>query len=551
MKKSVKSLLCLLLTLGVIFLAGCGNHPGTSNSGDIPTDEPVTELPEESPLSVEESYEYTAISRVYTHPAMLTVERRVDFLSLTNDEGYFFCDTADTEKANGFINAQRTLLQFLRDCGMETPRINYFAMDSDDSFGESEKKRAHMALSDAKSYRQVLITLQTLWGEYTDYGYLYAVSNAVAADLGWQTDTTEYAEQSTLETFFVENPEALNLLYPCFAATYASEETIRNCKTLSTQLLEQIDLRKALAKPVSEQVDDFRVLVDAYAQELSVTFSRQESGYAYYGEYIPLKISTPYVLHMIERGYDDFSRADMEKLGDDTWDYFSEYHAIFATVDIMNEEIARSVEYFGLEDAVGVVAMNWICTESSVELFNKPNQSCYNPGYDDPKFGGTIYLTEIFDYLHEYFHHFEFILDYEIAQTWQSQAFADLGKAQSQHAHRLMERQFSGEPFKGTFFDCYGREYRSGMDDYYDAFDLLCYLAGLYEFDYNTGGADWNSLTHYLLDRYGEDTVVRILLFPEIVETVTGKTWDDLEADWRQHMAEKFKDFEIPDWVNG
>lgn len=551
MEKKIRPFVYILAILMVICLIGCSSQTGTSNSGDIQNEPPATEPPEENLVPIEEIYEYTATGRVYSRPAMLTNEQREEFLSLTTDDGFFFCATADTKKADDFINAQRTLLQFLRDSGMETPKLNYFAMDFDDSFSESEKKRAHIALSASKSYQQVLITLQTLWGDYTDYGYLYAISNAIAAHLGWQTDATETVEQSTIALFFVENPEALNLLYPCFTTTYASEETVRSCKALCKLLIEERDLREVLANPIDEQVNDFRALVDTYAQEISVTFSRQKSGYAYYGEHIPLKIMTTYVQHFIDRDYKDYAQSDLEELGDNTWDYFSDYQSIFATVDIMNEEIARSVEYFGLEEAVGVVTMNWICTESSFKRFDKPNQSCYVPSYDDPMFGGTIYLTEIFDYLHEYFHHFEFITRREISQTWQSQAFADLGKARSQHAHHIMWRQFSEEPFRSTFLDCYGREYQSELDHYYDAYDLLSYLEGNYEFDYHTGGADWNSLTHYLLDLYGEDTVVRILLLPEIVETITGKTWDELQIAWQKYMERKFEHFEIPDWVYG
>ena len=200
MKK--KFLLCSLMLL--VFLAGCGSQ------NDLV---PVT--------SFEESYEYTSITRVYAHPAILTVERQVDYLSLTKDDGFFFCATADKDKADAFVNAQRTLLQFLRDSGVEIPKLNYYAMDTDDSFSESEKKRAHISLSDAKSYRQVLITLQTLWGDYTDYGYLYALANMIAEHLGWQTDSIEEVDQSALNSFFIANPVALNLLYPCFTTDFS------------------------------------------------------------------------------------------------------------------------------------------------------------------------------------------------------------------------------------------------------------------------------------------------------------------------------------------
>jgi len=503
---------------------------------------------------LKESYECSAISRVYSHPAMLTVERQVEYLSLAIDDGWFFCATAASEEADEFINAQRTLLQFLRDSDVETAKLNYYAMDTDDSFSESDKKRAHIALSCTKSYQQVLVTLQTLWGDYTDYGYLYAVSNAIAMHLGWQTDAIEEVEQTALNTFFAENPAALNLLYPCFTTAYASEETVRNCKVLSKQLVKKINLREALAKPIDEQVNDFRALVDVYAQELSVTFSRQESSYAYYGKYIPLKISTPYVQHFIDRDYDDAVRIIQEELGDNSWDYFSDYRSIFTTIDIINEEIASSVTHFDMEEEVGIVAMNWLSAESAAKLSVKDGDyylsNYYTPTYEDLSFAGRIYLTQINAYLHEYFHHLDFTMNHKLDHSWQAQAFAELGRARSLHGHRYFEWDFLyDEIMKGLFLDCFGREYQSGLRDYYEAHDFLCYITNSYEFSYYDGIYAMNSFTYYLLDLYGEDAVYQILWLPETVETVTGKTWEELEDDWQQHLVNKFTGFEVPQWI--
>lgn len=525
MKTKVKILICLFAALLLIFLAGCAAEDPLA---------PVT--------PIEGTYEYTTTSRVYEQPSMLTVAYQVEYLSLTIDDGFFFCNTADIEKADEFVNAQRTLLQFLQNSGLETAKLNYYVMDTDDSFSESDKKRAHIALSHTKGYQQVLITLQTLWGDYTDYGYLHAVANAIAAHLGWQTDAVEEVEQAALNTFFAENPDALNLLYPCFTTIYASEETVWNCEALSKQLLEKIDLREALAKPIDEQLSDFHTLVDAYAQEISVTFSRQESGYAYYGEYIPLKISTTYVLHFIDRDYEDYYLTEMEELGDDSWDYFSDYQSIFETLDTINEEITRSVSHFGLEDEVGIVDMYWLSTESSVARFNKPDYAYYYMQYENAPFDGTIHLTMLDAYLHEYFHHIDAVLSGWLYQTWQEQAFADLGDTQSQYARHVFEWPLlHDEQFQEIFQYIYGREYQGGIDDNYDAYDLFCYGYTSYEFDYEFGRNEWKSLTHYLLDLYGEDTVTKMFLFSENVETITGKTWEELRDDWQQHINKKLE----------
>ena len=93
-----------------------------------------------------------------------------------------------------------------------------------------------------------------------------------------------------------------------------------------------------------------------------------------------------------------------------------------------------------------------------------------------------------------------------------------------------------------------GRTYQPGVDDYFEGYDILCYITGEYELDYLYGRNAYNSFAHYLHDLYGEDTTYQLMLFPETIETVTGKTWEEQEADWLQHMADKFDGIEIPDW---
>lgn len=532
----MKKKLLLYSLVMLIFLTGCAEQNTLA---------PITPL--------EASYEYTTNTRVYARPAMLAVDRRVEYLTLTIDDGFFFCATTNNEEADAFVNTQRTLLQFLRESGVEVPKLNCYAMDFDDHFSESEKKRVHISLSDAKSYRQVLITLQTLWGDYTDYGYLYALANTIAEHFGWQTDSIEEVDQSALNSFFIANPVALNLLYPCFTTDFATDETVRSCKALSRQLLEKIDLRTALTKPINEQLDDFRALGNAYAQEISADFSRHESGYAYYGEYIPLKISTIYAEHFIDRGYEDEYCAAMAELGDDTWDYFSDYQSIFETLDIINEEIARSVAYFGLEDEVGVVAMYWLSTASSAEVHTWMDghriTNYYNSTPDDPLFDGKIRLTRISSYLHEYFHHIEHLINPHLGHTWQSQSFADLGSAQSQYSRRFLETaSMPDELSRELFYAFFGREYQSCLEDYYNVYDMTCYLNRSYQLDYfNVEG--WNSFTHYLLGLYGEEIVPELLLFPDTVETVTGKTGELLQSEWQRYIEDTFKDVEIPNWV--
>lgn len=529
MNKKFNSLLSLLAILTVMFLVGCS----AGNSG----------LPSVTP--VEETYEFTEKNQVYTRPAMTIEERRLDSLTLTLDDGFYFCVTTDTEKATEFINTQRTLLQFLNDSGVETGKLRYYAVDYDDSFSDSENGKAYIALSHAKSYRQVLVTLQTLWGDYTDYGYIYHVANAIAAHLDWQTEAIEPVEQSVLDTFFAKNPDALNLLYPCFTTTYADEETVRNCHALSAQLFEKIDLSKALAKPIEEQVNDFRALVDSYAQERSITFDRQKNGYAYYGEYLPLKILTTYAAHIVDRGYEDSLSPAYEAIGDYSFVYFSDYRSIFEIADLMDKEITSTVEQFNLEDKAGVVIFKWLSEDSLIKRSGKAVNNFYNFTAQE------VYLTTIDAYLHEYAHHLEHLINPNLGTCWQEQAFCEIVRSHAQHGQYQIETAFTlEEDFAELFYNCTGHNYQTGLDDYWEAYDIMCFITGEWDLDYLYGKNGINSFLHYLLDLYGEENTYQLLLFPETMEAVTGKTWEEQEKDWLSYMAEKFEGVEIPDWVS-
>ncbi len=341
-------------------------------------------------------------------------------------------------------------------------------------------------------------------------------------------------EQSVLNSFFAEHPDALNLVYPCFTTTYADEETVRNCYALSSQLFENINLREALAKPVAEQVDAFRALVDTYAQEISVTFERQENGYAYAGEYLPLKVLTTYAKLVIDYDYKE-----------DNYDYFSQYQAIFDTADLINTEITSAVEQFGVQDEAGVITINWINEESAREKSGRP---FYNTYYFSSHEVCTMSMQL---YLHGYFFHIQSLLNPDLGSVWQAQAFGEMGRAHSQYAQDAIEKTFTqDEKFAKLFYDCTGRTYQAGLDDYYEAYDILCYVFNEYKMDYLYGRNGANSFSHYLIDLYGEDTTYQLMLFPDTMESVTGKTWEEQEADWLQYMAEKFEGVEIPAWVS-
>ncbi|MBO7184580.1 MAG: hypothetical protein J6V34_02145 [Oscillospiraceae bacterium] len=536
----------LLAALIVLSFVGCGNNTATTKPSDVPTESPTIEIPEDDLVLVEDHYDFMTQSKVYTRPAMKTEDRRLESLTLSMDDGFFFCLTTDAEIATEFVNTQRTLLRYLKDHGVEIRKLSYYAVDYDDSFSDSEGNRAYIALSHIKSYRQVLATLHALWGDYSDYGYVFHVANAVAEQLGWQTAPVDEVDQATLDTFFAQNPVALNLVYPCFTTTYADEATVRNCYALSRQIFEKIDMEQALAQSIDEQLGVFRGLVDAYAQEISAVFSRQQNGFAYYGELLPLKIMTRYALLVIDYDYKDFYSADWEAAGDYTLDYFSDYQSIIETATLLDEEVSSAVALFNLEEEAGIVIINWMNAESAV---SKSGKAQFNGMYYNAT-PPTAYITQINAYLHEYAHHLQHLLSPTLKECWQSQAFCELIRARDYYSQYAIKRACSTiERYIEMFEYFAGHAYQQGMDDYFELYDIFTYIYDDYSLAYLTGRNPINSFTHYILDLYGEETTYEVMLFPETVEDITGKTWDVLEAEWVQYIKDKFAGKEIPEWT--
>lgn len=153
---------------------------------------------------IQEHYEFKQREKICFLPSFTNENEKAQILSVSTVEGTFVCMTTEESQADSFINAQRTLLHFLQDNGVELRNLNYVAINFDDNFSESEKNTAYIALSSTKTWKQVFVTLQTLWGDFTDYGYVYAMSNAIASHLGWETDDLLNVENDAMDSFSVK-----------------------------------------------------------------------------------------------------------------------------------------------------------------------------------------------------------------------------------------------------------------------------------------------------------------------------------------------------------
>ena len=483
---------------------------------------------------VEETYKYTTKSKNYVQPA--AVDGWVEKVALITDtkDGKFYCFTDDKSAADDFINSQRTLMKYLRKCGVEIGEVESYGTDYGYSFSESNENAVYVALSDMRTWQQVLVTLQTVWGDYTDYGYVYAISNAIAGELEWQTDSVPAFDSAAMDSFFAENPDVINMLYPTFTTKFASEEAVNNSKALAVHLFENIDWKKSLEKTAVEQLDDYYELVSAYAQMLSVPFDRQTCGYAYYGENVKLRIMTTYAELIIDGNYRDVQENIYGE-------YWNDYLSVYETTNTINEEITTAVESFNLDDKAGIVQMKWLDSEN--DMSNKYLKGVRGRYYDSTN---TVYLVSIWPYLHEYYHHIEHILNPNLGAVWQEQAFCELGASYSKYSLIAGENMFATPELGSELYQAFtGNSYQPIRDAYFEGFDILCYAYDYYQLEYTTGAESMNSICRYLVDLYGEKEVYNLLLFPETVVESTGKTWEELQAEWQQYIKDKYSDVVI------
>jgi len=486
-----------------------------------------------------EQYEYKQREKVCFFPSFTNENEKAEILSVSTEDGFFVCMTTDKAQADSFINAQRTLLHFLQDNGVALRELNYVAINFDDNFSESAKNTAYIALSSTQTWQQVLVTLQAIWGDYTDYGYVYAMANTIATHLGWETEAVETAEQSAMDTFFCENPQALNLLYPAFTARYAAEETIRYSKSLSLDLFEHIDLCDVLKKPIETQLDEYEVLLHEYSERIGASFSRQGCDYAYRGPYLPLCIQGTYATHIVDHGYKDYHSDIFE-------DYFSDYVTIYQTAEILDVEIVEAVARFGLEDSAGNIRINWLSEYSAMTKFAKRHvNTCYVSMQE-------AYVTTISLYLHAYYYHIAHLINQNSEIPWQTSAFCEIGRSYSRYALYATEKTFTqNSKWAELFYSFTGHTYQAGMESYFEVFDVLSYaLNDDFILDYHRDGAFLNSFAYYLIKDFGENAIINLMLFPDTVIEVTGKTWEALENEWKQSIMDKYAGKEIPGWLS-
>ena len=486
------------------------------------------------------TYEFLSKQTYMWKPGFLTLDmsstQMVNVLYYNNQSTHFFINTDNTNQANSVVYNELKLINYLKYL-FQNENIPFpnkiYVDDSSSCVSESSASRLLLNFNSVGTYRQVLATLQVIYGDYFNYGYLYALSNYIANELDWKTDVIETIKNDKLVDFFFNNVIALDLTYPVFTEKYFSNESAKYCKALSTILFNQINKNNFLKKSITEQENAFVIAINDYASENSISHNMTSLDFAFYGDTCPLKIKTQYLEIYMSDGHFIDSHNDVFKVSD-----LVGYNNIIDTITKLENEVIFLLDMFSLKDTVETATVYIYSHEACQAIYFKEYANfCYAGA-------GELHVTFISSFLHEYAHYVEYLLNPESPnnERWQSQAFAELCGTYSYYRQRRFYDSYSNPGVPNELVKAYfGKELGFGREETFDYHDAVTHALNDYELTYMAGNR-FSSFSRYLSKIYGESQVMMLMLYPEQVIEFTGKNWETLRFEWELSIKNLFAD---------
>lgn len=439
--------------------------------------------------------------------------------TVVGEHTYEFEPGISEEARNAFVNAQERLCAYLAEHGVSTNGMTVRVLLNYVNRSDSGESCGYFGLDSGKTWRQVLTTLQTALGDYVNYGYLYALANRIAGELGW--------EREQVTGGAVETPELLNLVYPCFDEAYTDSENASACKVLAVALLDDIG-------DIWSEEEFLQARAD-YAQARGIDFTPTYLTFAYNGGSCPLKLRTAYLEIFRNSTYVE----DYVIRGWESKSCFDSLERLLHTFTWLDEQLAAFRELLGVKDE----------TLLPVQLLGKmPALGAYgfeSGGYYYPDDGQRrIIVNSIHVLGHEYVHHLYWLAggcDDPAYEQWCNECVAyylTLGER--------FEMQYLNWTANGLLEKA---EERIGeaYDEYLDYVKFMRISMRMNEdVQYRYYLKYYNDLCssfgEYFERTYGMETFLDCMLHVSKTEELTGKTLEQIVEDWCVDMADPAKD---------
>ena len=509
MKRIFIILLCLFILLSS---AACSTDNSPDNSTDNTAPEPSSPAESELETVIEYHKEHSRINDLCGSGWL--VDEALD-VTILNDNTFRFSSKVTKEERVRFISAQQKICDKLNANGVETKELNFFVLKDIESRAAGETHAVYIDLSQTESAIQVILTLQAIWGEYTNYGYLYALSDKIAQELFQCAKASPDQNIEVLRS----SPEHLNLLYPSFTDEYASEEQIKAVKALSSHILSTMN-------DVFAGESAFCQALDTYADTNGLSLIPTKCRFAYGGGNCSLKIKTAYLDIYLDSDYQGSCQRTEQSIADDPLFNLSSMLKFLAHLD---GELRIIREKFNFSDSKLIPVY---MTELSDKLASGADVS----GWFIPDGSNTrIEAESIYALSHEYVHYIDYRIDTDSNDdvNWCAESLACYFGNSVAYLSRLAIAN-SGDESVLTLDDLsriIGKQYESPLDEIRFQNIMNAHeenhrysLISLYNGRLSFGD--------YFVQTYGEEAFIECMLAPQRTRSTLGLTIDEIVDGW-------------------
>ena len=445
----------------------------------------------------------------------------------------FAPDISIDERAAFIKNQQKIFDKWNKLSGFEFSGFTFWVLEDYSARSDSENKAAFFGIEESGTYKQVLGTVLMVLGDFSNYGYAYALADSLSGKLGFEQDVFSEYDNSV----FTNEPERLNLNYACFSEKSSSEAEINSAKALSIEIFENLENPYGGEAEFSSAI--FKKAADLGIDDFSLTYL----GFAYGGESCPLRIRTKFLDIMIDKSYQTDCYVE-EGYTDTEWT--SSVSSMIFGFEEIDAELSHIRSLFHAEDEylVPTCFLDEISyTSNGSELWG-----LFQPNKLDLLGCGRIII--IHEYVHYLFHIYaDFNGNYGIdngtnpyLEAWHGESIAYyFGSRQAYDVYTMRT---------DNFFEIYESavghplEKPTDIAEYVDAMMHASYRmnpkATPKSFTSDRDG-ETISFGGYFARTYGEQTFVDAMLHPGKCKELTGKNFSEIEDDWEEYIMHGIK----------
>ncbi len=426
------------------------------------------------------------------------------------DVTYWF--SKDQSDCKALVKKYAAQCEKLSALGYDTTGLTVYVFANGSDYSDSGSKSVHLRPESVGTPEAICVTLGAILGDYTNAGYLYALSQKIC---GTDADATPDAN------IFLQRPELLNLVSPCFTDPYVDGETLAACQALARRLMNRMD------DPYAGE-EAFLKQRDAYAEEIGAAFEPTTVRYMYDSKTCPVKAQTYDMEIFLTPDYPEYTLPDYPDLHIDPLFAADTMIRFYDVLDAQSKELCT---LFRLEKD-GYLP---------VRLTNSYDDGGETGGWFVNYRNQPMIIARMYFILrHEYVH---YLYDRSVGGhdddtfLWCNESLAywygriDMFEMQHLYAQQSTQSQEIWAEFLGKPYDT--------PEDYVTFCNLnarwILDTEGRNALRYDLKkplGGNKESFGCYFIETYGEQAFIDCMVDPSLAESRFGKTVDDIVEDW-------------------